>query len=415
MVKENVYLTDELFIVRITNLNKLTMTQRKAPTGEPQEGSEALAKQLKSASPEAIRAALEGLNAEQPGVIADAIFAVSESARKAAASIIVSVSGADRPDELEQAPEERISFADAAEAVGNRIISVGGVECVGLAQALEQTVKDRERWAYIKALIQAGKIKSTDQYGAALQDRATFDWADLQRIVAEAKQNRLRDMLIFDAGLLLPHEDWDELFAQKGIPYWQGSYGFNNLAQIRRVKPADFEAAGFALNDLHNQSWERQMEAFKRAYGKASPLQPAGARVLFTPDTAEVTRTGISATRDMQALATEGHRTVDIGANLIRFRTQIDAGLRKIAASQGVDFEALSPEDYQRFMATCFGSEIIDKYMPDRVNITRNSDCVYPNGGVADLYWDPVAREVCLYYSFPDHANGRLGSRRARG
>jgi hypothetical protein len=334
--------------------------------------------------------------------IIEVIFPVHEKATTAIeeASASATPAGLAVP---EKETEERISLTEAAELLQDKL---------DLMAALNEAVKAHTRWGYIDAMIRKGKLESPEQY-ANLFDAVTLSKKDIQRVGTDFEQGIIH-MPIFDAGLLLPVEQWQALFKQTDIPYWSGTYGLNNLNAVRRVTPANFEAARYTVGNLHELSGERQMIAFKDAYKQASPLQPTGARVLFTPDTTEVTRTGITATQDIKSLANDGERTLDIGANLVRFRTQMDAGFREIAKKQQVDLDDLDTERFNQFMAECFRDKSIDRYMPDKVNIIRSSDCVYPNGVVVAFAWYPHGRGVCLD-CYPADALGDLGSRRALG
>lgn len=305
----------------------------------------------------------------------------------------------------ENEPEKRISLAEAANLLEGKL---------DLMAAREEAVKAHAQWGYIDAMIRAGKLESPEQY-RGLFDAVTLSEKDLQIVGADIERG-IAYMPILDAGLLFPHEQWKVLFEKIGIPCNPGiaKYSSENLPFHKKVTPAAFKAAGYAINSLHTLNWGDQSKAFKRAYEKTSPLERTGARVFFTPDILDVTRTGGSATRDMQDLANHGFRMLDIGANLIRYRTQMDKGLRAIATEQGFEFNDLDVEGYQRFLIQCFNDGSIGKYLPDQ-NITRNSDSIYPNGDGVILCFDFSKGGIILGCYPSCMGNDYMGSRLALG
>ncbi len=158
------------------------------------------------------------------------------------------------------------------------------------------------------------------------------------------------------------------------------------------------------------------MAVFEAAYKEADPLKPTGARVTFISDEREVTHTDTSATQDMQAFEKGEMTFVDPNADMIRYRTQMDAGLRKIAGRQHANFDGLTPKAYRELLDKAFREQTIDEYMPDREKITRYPNYAYENGGVPGFRFAPsYSRRVDMHSYYPASAHDYLGSRISLG
>lgn len=309
---------------------------------------------------------------------------------------------------LEREPEKQVSFAEAARVLSNHRIILGGFEARSLEEARVHMVREHEQWGYIEALKKAEVIQSADQYGA-LFDKATFSETDLGK-VREMLERGEKVLPVFDAGEMTPDELFAVLFTEGGVPHYTDNYGFKNLAKMRRINPKDIPD----LANLAGKSYEEQLAAFKDAYKEADPLEPTGPRIIFTSDKLEVSRTGTSATQDMQAFAKGEMTFIDPNADMIRFRTQIDAGLRKIAGRRD-NFDGMDKTAYRAFLDKAFADRTIDKYMPDREKITCYPNYAFENGGVPVLHFDPNDRVVYVGYCNPDYADDNLGSRISLG
>lgn len=300
---------------------------------------------------------------------------------------------------VDREPEKRVSFADAMKLLDGKL---------DLEAARTDAVKSHSRWKLVDALVEAGAIRDAAEYGA-LFDKATVSEADLKK-ACESLERGEKVLPIFDAGKMTPDELFAVLFTEGGVPHYTDSYGFENLAKLRRIDPKDIPD----LANLYGKSREKQLAAFKVAYKEADPLEPTGARVKFTPDKREVTRTGTSATQDTQAFAKGEMAFIDPNADMIRYRTQMDAGLRKIAGRR-TDFDGLTPEAYREFLDKAFADKTIDKYMPDREKITRYPNYAFESGGVPGLSFLPAYRGVFVYCYGPGDADDDLGSRISLG
>lgn len=296
-------------------------------------------------------------------------------------------------------PNKRVSFAEAVKALEGKL---------DLEVARTDAVKSHGRYGLVDALVKAGDIKDASQYGA-LFDIATVSEADLKR-VCEMIERGEKVLPIFDAGKMTPDELFAVLFTEGGVPHYTDSYGFKNLAKMRRIDPKDIPD----LANLAGKSYDEQLAAFKAAYKEADPMEPTGARVLFTSDKREVTRTGTSATQDMQAFAKGEMSFLDPNADFLRYRAQMDAGLRKIAGRRG-NFDGMTDEAYRAFLDKAFADKTIDEYMPDCEKNTRYPNYAYEIGGVPYLYFLPDFRRVHVSFGRPAHADVSLGSRISLG
>lgn len=296
-------------------------------------------------------------------------------------------------------PDKRVPLAEAVKLLEGKL---------DLEAARADAVKSHGRWGLVDALVKAGAIKDASEYGT-LFDKATVNEADLRK-VCESLGRGEKVLPIFDSGGMTPDELFAALFTEGGVPHYTDSYGFKNLAKMRRIDPKDIPD----LANLAGKSREEQMAAFKVAYKEADPMEPTSARVLFTSDKREVTRTGTSATQDMQAYAKGEMSFLDPNADFLRYRAQMDAGLRKIAGRRG-NFDGMTDEAYRAFLDKAFADKTIDEYMPDREKITRYPNYAYENGGVPCLHFGTGSREVYVDDACPDDAGDFLGSRISLG
>ena len=116
----------------------------------------------------------------------------------------------------------------------------------------------------------------------------------------------------------------------------------------------------------------------------------------------------------MQAFAKGEMTFIDPNADMIRFRTQMDAGLRKIEGRRG-NFDGMDKAAYRAFLDKAFADRSIDECMPDREKVTRYPNYAFENGGVPYLGFHPNVREVSVYCFDPFDANALLGSRISLG
>jgi hypothetical protein len=300
---------------------------------------------------------------------------------------------------VESKPDKRVSFAGAVQFLGDKM---------DLETARTDAVKSHGRWGLVNALVKAGVIKDASEYGA-LFDKATISEADIKK-VRESLEHGEKVLPIFDSGEMTPDELFAVLFTEGGVLHYKDSYGFKNLAKMRKIDPKNIPN----LANLAGKSYDEQLAAFKAAYKVAEPMEPTGARVLFTSDKREVTRTGTSATQDMQAFAKGEMSFLDPNADFLRYRAQMDAGLRKIAGRHA-DFDGLTPQAYRELLDKAFRDQAIDKYVPDREKVTRYSNYAFENGGVPNLRFDADNRKVGVSDYYPGGASDNLGSRLSLG
>lgn len=300
---------------------------------------------------------------------------------------------------VDREPEKRVSFPEAVKLLEGKL---------DLEAARTDAVKSHSRWGLVDALVKAGVIKDAAEYGK-LFDKATVNEADLPK-VREMIERGKKVLPIFDAGEMTPDELFAVLFTEGGVPHYTDSYGFKNLAIMRKIDPKDIPD----LANLAGKSYKVQAAAFMAAYKEADSLEPTGARVTFTPDKREVSRTGTSATQDMQAFEKGEMTFIDPNADMIRFRTQMDAGLRKIAGGRG-NLDGMDNATYRAFLDKAFAEGTIDEYMPDREKVTRYPNYAFENGEVHGLHFNPRRREVFLCCYFPDNAGAFLASRISLG
>ena len=300
---------------------------------------------------------------------------------------------------LERAPDQRISFGEAVQLLKGKL---------DLEAARIDAVKSHGRWRLVGALIKAGVINDATEYGA-LFDNVTINAADIMKVRASLERGE-KVLPIFDAGAMTPYELFAVLFTEGGVPNYTNSYGFQNLAKLRRIDPKDIPD----LANLAEKLYQEQYAAFEAAYKEADDMRPTGARVTFTPNEREVTRTGTSTAEDMQAFAKGEISFLDPNADFLRFRAQMDAGLREIAGIQ-VNFDGMSDEAYSAFLKKAFDEITIDKYMPDRKRITRHPSYVFENGGVSGIRFRTDSHLVGVCVCDPDVTGDYLGSRISLG
>ena len=296
-------------------------------------------------------------------------------------------------------PEKQrtISFRHAA----RRLQIYGNFD---LEAARREAVHAHQRWGLVDALINAGLVRNSDHYGA-LFDNAQIQRADVEKAVESLARGK-KILPLFDAGLMDLDKLFSVLFTESGIPYHDNSYGYQNLSKVQRVVPDNIPD----LDTLHNFSPKDQQEAFQAGYKFSDPLEPLGARIVFAPDTLEVTQVRTSATQDMQALARGDIEIQDPFADLIRFRTQVDNGLRELALGR-LDFDGLSDLEYKSFLHQAFRNHTVDRYLPDRKRTTRYSNFVFVNGGVLGLDCYEHDRKLLVGDYAPDTSFGTLGTR----
>lgn len=324
---------------------------------------------------------------------------VREVARKRGGHLPLDV----RPPVVERVSGERVGFESAARILKKRLETEAEFlyyeECLrDLEKARDEAVKAHVRWGLVDALIRAGTVKDVDEYGA-LFDQATFSLTDLREVRRRTERGE-KILPVFDAGQMPLDELFEVLFVESGIPWnhVRGDGSFCDLSKLRRIDPLSIPD----LQGLYKESFGEQMKVLRAAYERAKPLKPIGPRVLFTPDECEVTHVGTSAIRDMQAFAEGGIKFIDPAADFIRFRTQVDAGLRKIfnirrGASLSESFlrafnvwrqkgfDDLSVSACRRFSGKSFRSGVRDVPMPDRRRTTYYPFYLSEHGGVAGL------------------------------
>jgi len=296
-------------------------------------------------------------------------------------------------------PDKRISFAEAVKLLEGKL---------DLEVARTDAVKSHGRYGLVDALIKAGAINDASEYGA-LFDKATVSEDDLHKVL-ESLERGEKILPIFDAGEMTPDELFAVLFTEGGVPHYTESFGFKNLAKLRRIDPKDIPD----LQNLHEKSYDEQLAAFKAAYKEADALEPTGPRVTFTPDKLEVTRVNISAVEDMQDFAKGKMTFIDPSADFLRYRAQMDEGLRKIAGRRG-NFDGLSNEAYRALLDKAFADKTIDEYMPDREKVTHYPNYAFESGGVPFLSFGAAARKVGVSDYSPVDAFDDLGCRISLG
>jgi hypothetical protein len=208
---------------------------------------------------------------------------------------------------------------------------------------------------------------------------------------------------------MTPDKLFAVLFTEGGVPHYTNTFGLESLAKLRRIDPKDIPN----LANLAGKSFEEQLYAFKVAYKKAAPMKPTGARVLFTSDS-KVTRTCISSTQDMQAFAKGETSFLDPNADFLRFRAQMDTGLRKIAGRRG-DFDGMDEKAYRAFLDKAFADKTIDEYMPDLEKITRYPNYAEEFGHVLRLDCASGVGIVRIFACNPGYAPRDMGSRISLG
>lgn len=301
-------------------------------------------------------------------------------------------------DQMAEGIKKHLSFLEASAYLKE----VG----IDLEKAKMEAAKQHGRWGLVKALQKRGVINNNSEY-PALFDNVQFTSKGIHELIMRQEAGETW-MPIFDAGAMTPDEMFTVLFTESRIPYDADS--FKNLSQLRRIDPKDIPD----LVNLNAKTHVEQLDAFLSAYKKAAPLEPTGARVLFTSDKSEVTRTNTTATQEMQAFAKGEMAFVDPNADIIRFRTKMDAGLRKIAGRQG-NFDGMTDEAYRAFLDNAFADKAIDEYMPNRESVTSYPNYAFEDSWIPAFYFDIHDRKVYINIYHPDDYDIYLGSRISLG
>ena len=294
-----------------------------------------------------------------------------------------------------------VGFADAAKLLKEQAN-------FDLEKAREQAVQDHTQWGIVQALQKKGLIKDAGAYGA-LFDQATMSETGLAQFAEQLKQGRLQ-LPLFDSGLLNDQELFHILIEQAGIPFWNDSYGYKNLGQTRTIDPSQIPN----LEKLNRQTpYETHLAAFKAAYEKPLPWKPGTPRLIAALDANEVGETNISATESAQAALSNGTKYATLGTDLLRFRTQLDRGIKAITKN---DPREMENDDYHNELKKGLKKPLmsaapLDAHMPDRQKITQYPLEVLPDGNVLRLYWDPDVREVDVSYWSPRSADVYVGRR----
>lgn len=294
-----------------------------------------------------------------------------------------------------------VGFAQAAKTLKEK----AGFD---LEQAREQAVQDHTQWGIVDALQKKGLVKDADAYGDLL-GQTTMSETGLAQLVEQLKQGRLQ-LPLFDANLLSDAELFRILIEQAGIPFWNDSYGYQNLGQARMIDPSQIPNLA-KLN--RNTPYETHLAAFKAAYDQALAWKPGTPKLITTLDANEVGETNITATESAQNARTNGTKYATLGSDLLRFRMQLDRGLATITNK---DPRQMKNKDYQDALAKgmkkpLIGSAPLDAHMPDRQKVTQYPLEVLPDGRVLGFCWDPGVREVSVYDWNPRYAAGSVGRR----
>jgi|GEM_PF-2974441 len=265
---------------------------------------------------------------------------------------------------LEQQKEKLVSFSDAAK----QLKTVG----LDLEKARRQAVHRHKSLGLVSTLKKKGIIQNADQYGA-LFDTVTFTQKGLAALTEKTKTGSMQ-LPVFNPGHLSLEELWKVLIVEGRIPFWEYSYGFQHISQLRKIDPKDIPG----LPTLHEKSYKAQLQAFAEAYKTAPLLMPGLPSVIFTTNTNLYELPDInvdkSATKHNQA-ALEGAQFIDPMSDLIK------------------------------------RMEIRSYFYREPNFATQYPLYVFENGGIAYLYWDSNSRKLDLDYCRPGRADSRLGSR----
>jgi|CXWL01.1.fsa_nt_gi hypothetical protein len=289
---------------------------------------------------------------------------------------------------VEAPPEKRVSFAEAVKILEGKL---------DLKKALEDTVSSHKRWGLVDALIRAKAIQSPDEY-KTLFESVTVSESDLRRI-GEGLDRGEKFLPIFDAGQMLPEKLFDVLFLRSVVPYSREGDAIGNLNELRRIEPRDIPNLQ-SLGGVPKPGVKPPdvLAAFQVAYERAGELKATGPRIIFTPDKTEVDRSYNFATGDMRDLAKGDVKFLDPNADFIRFRTQMDVGLRKTAKNPEKFDELTTAGFTNRVLHDAFyqGNNDIDALMPDSQNVTYYPNYVFKNGEVLTLNYAKSLHQVCL-------------------
>ncbi len=309
-----------------------------------------------------------------------------------------------RTTEVEREPDRRVSFDEATSFLHGRL---------DLEAARIDAMKSHGRWGLVDAVVRTGAINYPSQYGRLFNNNATVNLEDLRQVRERIKCGE-KFTPIFDPGVKTLWEMFDILFTRGGIPRYGASSGIHNLYQLRKIDTKTIPN----LDNLALASTEVQHAAFITAYYAASPLAPTGPRVIFTPDTKEVSWTSTSATEQLQLLDKGGIKFLDPIAHFLLFRTQVDAGLRALAEGTR-NFDDMHNDEYREFLEKAFADQTIYKHLPDLKKTILYPDYVYEIGRVCGFsvpkFLDSKSHKVEMDFHYPDHADSNTGSRIALG
>ncbi|MFA5854959.1 MAG: hypothetical protein WC846_01540 [Candidatus Gracilibacteria bacterium] len=295
--------------------------------------------------------------------------------------------------EEDEVAKERVTFAEAVTILGDTF---------DLEAAWTQAVQTHMRWGLVDALIRMGVVKDAKAYGDLLKN-VTISRSSLMKVM-DMQNNGYNMMAIFDAGAMLP-SGVSILFPEVPFHY----RGDRDLVEVRRISPKDIEG----LKDLGDMQVGEQKTALVGAYKRTRVLTCTGPRIIFTPNELEMMEKGARRTpyaEDMQACGRGERVFMDPIADMIRYRTQIETGLRQIAISQGVDFDNMDTAAYHQFLLQVFKDKSIDQYRPDMKNWTRYPNYVSASGQILNFQWMIISSSddggeelwgICMFFDDP--------------
>lgn len=268
------------------------------------------------------------------------------------------VTGAQALDALEHEPVADVSFAEAVEQLNGHL---------DLIAARDQAVKTAEKYGITQVLIQKGVIQNAEEF-SALFDGVRVSKKAIAGVKAYSK--RPGDVLpIFDAGGMTPRELLNLVFAN--VPHDKNYAEFRDLERIRQIDPASATPRLDA-----SSSWDQQLSAFRSAYAAAKDFAPTGPRLIFTPNELNAGRVDTSATQDLIAAQNGQLNFLDLNADLLRIRAQLDRGV-----------------------------------IPDTGIYSRYPLQVLPSGHVLVIYRGERSREIIFGSVAPDRSDLLTGSR----
>ena len=108
-------------------------------------------------------------------------------------------------------------------------------------------------------------------------------------------------------------------------------------------------------------------------------------------------------------------RFLDPNADFLRYRAQMDAGLREIAGFLD-SFEGMTDEAYRAFFDKAFADKTIDKYMPDSSYFfTYYPNYAYQDGSIPNLHFDFQRRCMIFELDGPAQGHSNTGPRLSFG